>query len=237
MKDGKKIRFSQGNLQFHPKNYEFRFAKQQYERLSKEDNEKCSPTLDGWIDIFGWGTSGFMGCQPTEDDLNAADYGPKSGDLTGANANYDWGVFNPIANGGNKEGLWRTPSAEEWDYLANQRPNADKLKVKCTVCGVEGFMLMPDDFWNNRLRIAIDITTNSCSDNKFDSEQWTQLEELGAVFFSYGWYKCIDSKKWSWSTYFKVYHTSTRGYYGCYGGNLSLSSCYKLPVRLIQDVK
>jgi hypothetical protein len=122
--------------------------------------------LDGWIDIFGWGTSGFMGCQPTENDLNAADYGPKSGDLTGANANYDWGVFNPIANGRNKEGLWRTPSAEEWEYLVKQRPNADKLKVKCTVCGIKGFMLLPDDFWNNRLRIAIDITTDSCSDNK-----------------------------------------------------------------------
>ena len=151
LKDGKKIRFSQGNLQFHPKNYEFRFAKEQYETLGKEANDKCSPTLDGWIDLFGWGTSGYMGCQPTESDLYESNYGPKNGDtLTGDNANYDWGVYNPISNGGDKEGFWRTPSKEEWDYLRKDRPNAEKLKLDCTVCGVKGCMLLPDEFWSNR---------------------------------------------------------------------------------------
>ena len=43
LKDGRKICFSQGSLQFHCKNYEFKFAEEQYETLGKEANEKCSP--------------------------------------------------------------------------------------------------------------------------------------------------------------------------------------------------
>ena len=242
LKDGKKIRFSQGNLQFHPKNYEFRFAKEQYETLGKEANKKCSPTLDGWIDIFGWGTSGYMGCQPTEDSLNESDYGPNnSNTLTAGNVNYDWGMYNPISNGGNKEGLWRTFSREEWRYLVRERPNAEKLKFKCTVCKEYGFILLPDDFWNNRLRIAIDITAREYSDNVFDLEQWKQLEALGAVFFPWCEYKSFSSdstrKEWGYSNYEAYYWTSEKKYKAHRNGCESTSLCYKLPVRLIQDVK
>lgn len=236
LKDGKKIRFSEGNLQFHPKNYEFRFAAEQYETLGKEANEKCSPTLDGWIDSFGWGTSGYMGCQPTENDLNESSYGPKNGDtLTGDNANYDWGVFNPITNGGNKEGLWRTPSAAEWDYLVKNRPNAEKLKLICTVCGQKGFMLLPDDFWNNRLRIVIDITASDYSVNSFLEEQWEQLEAFGAVFFPSCYHKYLWGTRWEWS-YCHVYWTSNKK---CGNSSESRTTAIynKYPVRLIQDVK
>ena len=66
----------------------------------------------------------------------------------------------------------------------NKRPNADKLKVKCTVCGVEGYFILPDDFWNNRLRLPLDITA-SYSVNKYTAEQWSQLEALGVVFMPY----------------------------------------------------
>ena len=239
LKDGKKIRFSQGNLQFHPKNYEFRFAKEQYETLGKEANEKCSPTLDGWIDSFGWGTSGYMGCQPTENDLKESSYGPKNGEtLTGDNANYDWGVYNPITNGGNKEGLWRTPSAAEWDYLVKERPNAEKLKVRCTVCGNKGFILMPDDFWSNRLRIVVDTTANGYSNNVFDSEQWKQLEELGAVFFSKGYCKYFSSNSnyWTEESRSSIWTTKKRTE-GYFHSSYTYDKCYKFPVRLIQDVK
>ena len=236
MKDGKKIRFSQGNLQFHPKNYEFRFAENQYETLGKEANEKCSPTLDGWIDIFGWGTSGYMGCQPTENDAKKSSYGPQNGDtLTSENANYDWGVYNPITNGGNKEGLWRTISPAEWNYLSQDRPNADRLKLLCMVCGEAGFALLPDDFWSNRLRFPVDITADKYAQNQFNSEQWEQLEELGVVFFPYSHYKFNGStyaapRFWSW----------TRQTYCEVDGIRKIIDSYdicKMPVRLIQDVE
>ena len=176
---GAKICFSRGLLQFNPAKYEFRFAENQYDIIGK-DNEKIAPNYNGWIDLFGWGTSGFMGCQPTETSDKWSDYGPADGDIAGTN--YDWGVYNPITNGGNKEGLWRTPTSDEWNYLMKDRPNALKLKVRATVCGMKGYMIMPDDFWNNRLRMPLDITVNNYYVNQYNAEQWSQFEALGVVF-------------------------------------------------------
>ena len=245
LKDGKKIRFAQGNLQFNPKKYEFRFAKEQYETLGKEANEKCAPNYDGWIDIFGWGTSGYMGCQPTEDDLNENDYGPASGDLTGENANYDWGVYNPITNGGNKEGLWRTPTPEEMKYILQERPNAAKLMLRCMVCGVEGAIIMPDDFWSIRLRFPIEISSTAPKDNQFGKDQWDFLESVGVLFIPKSEYKefslASSSKSWNWHTLSVFWTATKRNYVGVtYDGHLKVFTgfyCPKLPVRLVKDVE
>ena len=234
----KKVRFSQGRLQFNPAKYEFRFAKNQYDVIG-EDNKKVAPNYDGWIDHFGWGTSGYMGCQPTEISKNASEYGPKEGGLTGANANYDWGVYNPITNGDNKEGLWRTPTADEWKYLMNERPNADKLKVKCTVCDVRGYFFLPDDFWNNRLRLPLDITASDCSVNKYTAEQWSQLEALGVVFMPESLFRggedyYIDFIS-IWTS--SVCDSQTAIIGGCNGGSSGRKKYYGYPVRLIKDIK
>ena len=180
LEDGRKICFSQGPLQFNPVRFEFRFAENQYDIIGK-DNEQIAPNYDGWIDLFGWGTSGYMGCQPTETSENVKEYGPSSGGIAGTK--YDWGVYNPIINGGNKEGVWRTLTEEEWEYLVKQRPNSIKLVNPCTVNGRCGFMLLPDNFFDNRIPIPIDSTVNSCYTNTYTTEQWAQLEALGAVFF------------------------------------------------------
>lgn len=231
---GDKICFSRGLLQFNPAKYEFRFAESQYDIIGK-DNEKIAPNYDGWIDLFGWGTSGFMGCQPTEASDNSSDYGPASGDIAGTN--YDWGVYNPITNGGNKEGLWRTPTSMEWDYLMNKRPNAAKLRVWCTVCGVEGYMLMPDDFWNNRLRMPLDITASNCSVNKYTAEQWSQLEALGVVFMpgaGYRYPKFSAGSCWVWLATDGGSGYARTGYFGETSHALTYVGC---GVRLIKDVK
>ena len=182
-----------------------------------------------------------MGCQPTEDDLNESDYGPKNGTtLTGENANYDWGVYNPISNGRNKEGLWRTPSMSELNYLLKERPNAKRLKLRCVVCEKEGFVLLPDDFWDNRLRIAIDITSTGInhSKNKFDAKQWEQLEALGVVFFPRSVTKMEYNKKWAYNSYGKeCCWTSNKARRAGFDGCDRYDGCYKCPVRLIQDVK
>ena len=232
---GGKICFSQGNLQFNPAKYEFRFAEKQYYFIGK-DNEKIAPTYDGWIDLFGWGTSGFMGCQPTEVSDNASDYGPSTGDIAGTN--YDWGVYNPITNGGNKEELWRTPTYEEWGYLIYRRPNASKLKVKCTVCGAEGLMLMPDDFWNNRLRIPLDITAENCSVNTYNAEQWAQLEELGVVFMPVA--GCRDKREYRNSDGYWLGSGSACEFLitiCCFYASASKYKYIGCAVRLVKDVK
>lgn len=235
LKDGRKICFSKGNLQFHCKNYEFKFAEEQYETLGKEANEKCAPDYDGWIDIFGWGTSGYMGCQPTERGTTLDQYGPKTGDLTRDNANFDWGVYNPITNGGNKEGLWRTPSKEELYYLLKERPNADRLRLsKSYVCGKEGAVLLPDNFWSNRLRFPIDITSTS---NSFNEEQWKILESLGVVFFPRHFYKYYV-KSWIFGNWSSIWTSNYQTGMCMNSGDTYVNRDAKiLPVRLIKDLK
>ena len=235
LKDGRKICFSKGNLQFHCKNYEFKLAEEQYETLGKEANEKCAPDYDGWIDIFGWGTSGYMGCQPTERGTTLDQYGPKTCDLTGDNANFDWGVYNPITNGGNKEGLWRTPSKEELLYLLKMRPGADRLRLKsCKVCGKEGTMLLPDNFWNNRLRFPIDITSSS---NSFNDEQWKILESLGVVFLPKCLYKYYV-KSWMFASWQSIWTSNYQTRMDMTSGDAFVSREARIyPVRLIKDLK
>lgn len=236
--ENKKVRFSQGNLQFHCKNYEFRFAEHQWDTVSLDDNKKVGADFDGWIDVFGYGTSGYMGCQPYESSTNASQY-PK-GSIAGTN--YDWGVYNPISNGGNKEGLWRTMTGKEWRYLLRERPNATKLNIKGTVNGKEGMILLPDDFYEKRVRIPIDSTPDNYSTNSYSGDTWKALEEAGAVFRPE---QCIKKDSWevwkevaSWTASIYIdwrpYRASEDD-----GTIYSNNNCnfFKCSVRLVQDVK
>ena len=216
-KKGDKICFSQGSLQFNPAKYEFRFAKNQYEAILK-DNEKIAPGLNGWIDLFGWGTSGYMGCQPTEFSEKSSEYGPSSGDVAGTN--YDWGLYNPITNGGNKEGVWRTPTSSEWAYLQTD-------------------MRMPDNVWTKSICVPGDVTTDNCATNTYSAEQWAQLEVLGVVFIPHtgrragkkyedtGWYNWLASD-----------HSSADcAAAGDFGRVCSYYKYRGFQVRLIKDIK
>ena len=53
----RQISFSQSNLQYQARTGKWRFAEHQYDRSS--DNWKISSSNTGWIDLFGWGTSGW----------------------------------------------------------------------------------------------------------------------------------------------------------------------------------
>lgn len=240
--ENKKVRFSQGNLQFNAKKYEFRFAEHQWDTISEEDNKKVSPTYDGWIDIFGYGTSGYMGCQPYESSGDKNQY-PR---VTIAGTNYDWGVYNPISNGGNKEGLWRTMTKGEWYYLFNKRPNAAKLNLKGTVNGVGGMILLPDDFYEKRIRIPIDSTPDNYTANTFSGDTWKTLEDAGAVFrpLHIVGYRYTDEKSWKFYLSLRSWTSTSRdpSGYGAFYADCSDYSCYisqdcKYSVRLVQDVK
>lgn len=121
----------------------WRFAEKQTDYDIKGDSI-VSATYDGWIDNFAWGTSGWSGSgatyyQPYDGRINSDvldnpegfyerhpslnvfeenQFGPQGEcDLTGEYAYADWGVYNPISNGGNKPGMWRTLKAEEYNYF------------------------------------------------------------------------------------------------------------------------
>lgn len=160
-----KVRFSRGNLQYQASTATWQFAENQYDVIG-EGNVNISATYDGWIDLFGWGT----GDNPTKASTSKCDY---SGFV-------DWGI-NAISNGGNTADMWRTLSANEWTYITGQRTNYESLCGRATVNGIQGFILLPDDW------VSPGIPFQGSKDNGYELNQftladWQKMEAAGAVF-------------------------------------------------------
>ena len=122
----KKVYFAKGNLQYRASTNIWRFAENQWDTIGSA-NVNRSATYDGWIDLFCYGASGYNSAVPYGfyDNSIYGDYCQE--DISGTN--YDWGSFNPISNAGNKSGLWRTMTYEEWNYLLVYYPNDYKMIV------------------------------------------------------------------------------------------------------------
>ena len=187
---GVQVRFSQGNLQFNVSQGThqtadgsqpgtFRFAEHQYDTIGATNKNITVENYTGWISLFGWGTSGYNGCSPMT-YLPSATYadGTKT-DIAGTN--YDWGVYNAISNGGNKPGLWRTLTREEWVYLSTNRANAEQLYSKAVVAGLPGLIVLPDG-WTLPSGLSFTPKSKKYTDNTYTADQWQTLENAGAIF-------------------------------------------------------
>lgn len=175
----------------------------QYENGVKCDNTLLSSTYNGWIDLFCWGTSGYYDVsdpyvihyQPWEavqytvnTQYNLVGYGPSinmpSPNLTGLSANYDWGVFNAIKNGGNVANQWRTLSKDEWEYIIDNRNTVSGVRyAKCMVDGYESLILLPDS-WNSLLYDLhnVNLFSASFNSNIITLATWEDVfENEGAV--------------------------------------------------------
>ena len=202
--NGDQVYFSQGNLQYQASTDTWRFAENQYDIIGNA-NSNISPTYDGWIDLFGWGTSGYDDKYPWMTSEIETDYGDNQNNI--AYTEYDWGQHNPISNGGNQAGLWRTLSSAEMGYVVYQRNNADNLYAMGLVNGWHGLIILPDDCV---LPESIDFTpaykdfTNTV--NSFSLEQWNQMEAIGAVFLPVAGVRQgiqvsqVDESGYYWST-------------------------------------
>ena len=229
--EGKQVMFAPGNLQFNAaqgthqcadgttQKGTWRFAEHQWDYVgdanngnvyhngTKCDNANISETYDGWIDLFGWGTSGWnntandpyaVNYQPWSTSTstvntayNYSGYGPSTnqgdGNLTGNNAYYDWGVYNQI--GSDAPGTWRTLTYDEWNYVYSGRANANNLIGQATVNGVTGFILLPDD-WEAPSGITFTAGTSlNFTTNTYTTAQWALMEQRGAVFLPSGGYR------------------------------------------------
>lgn len=160
----KRVWFSAGNLQWkptanmsNPGTGTWRIAPNQwdfvgydpvttnYGTIAGSDNNRITDgTYTGWIDLFGWGTSGYD--NPNDDyDIyhqpydyikesnrvnanNYYGYGPTGTSSTSflslegdPYSNYDWGVYNTITYNGDAVSTatvkWRTLTSEEWGWL------------------------------------------------------------------------------------------------------------------------
>lgn len=182
---GRKIVFSQGNLQYQPSSSTWRFARNQYETVGSS-NYKAAADYTGWIDMFGWGTSSkstgaycFMPYEISPYDDDYIPGGIQEADIVGEQYNADWGC-NTISNGGNSPNSWRTLTHDEFIYLYSERPNAAHLYARATVCGVHGLVLLPDN-WDEVSLLQIERASQTWGGNIFTDVEWREYERLGAV--------------------------------------------------------
>ncbi len=184
--------FSQGNLQYQASTNTWRFATNQFDYIGYL-NGYISSTYSGWIDLFGWGTSGYnhgaVCYQPwsvSETNSDYYAYGSSTYNLYNQTGKADWG-YNAINNGGNQTNQWRTLTKDEWEYVFNTRSTASGIRfAMATVNEVYGVILLPDN-WNasyyslNNTNIGNDYTFYN--NNIITAEDWVNsLEANGAVF-------------------------------------------------------
>ena len=148
----KQVFFSSGNLQYHCKNKKWLFASLQYD-CKGYDNENISDGYDGYIDLFGWGT----GNNPTLVSENADNYATF----------IDWGSK---IDGGN---VWRTLSSDEWTYIIRIRADASAKCFMAEVAGVEGLVLLPDDW---------EFPKSLSFNHQYLADDLQKMESAGAVF-------------------------------------------------------
>ena len=176
----KKVQFSKGNLQYQASTKTWRFAANQWDIIGSE-NSKISENYDGWIDLFGWGTSGYNGKNPWMTSTTSTEYGNGEKDIAGTN--YDWGVYNTISNGGGKS--WRTLTKDEWVYVFNTRSTSSGIRyAQAIVNGVNGVILLPDNWSSSNYSLSnINKTDASFSSNRISQNDWqNKFEANGAVF-------------------------------------------------------
>lgn len=244
---GSKVRFSQGNLVYS--NHTWYFHTNQYDRCFNysADNTNISSSISetGTLDLFGWGTSGYHN---SSDDQNV-NYNPWSSDhrnihgennpygygpsynmtdvnLTGSSANYDWGVYNAISNGGNAAGLWRTLTKDEWQYLAktrsafpvNNHPQAryTVAKINTDATQVMGIILFPDNYvggtpdgvvWGEINLNVVALNATTCT-----TAGWNALQEAGCVFLPKTGYRSSGYLRYSTDSQINIRYWTASAY-------------------------
>ena len=234
--NSKQVYFSQGNLQYigsSSKPY-WKFAENQWDYLGTSTGQNSS-YQDVDRDLFGWGTSGWNNgnvyFQPYDYEYFGSGwniglgYGPTDGsyycyNLTGIYADADWGVYNPISNGGNQPNQWRTLTNEEWLYVFYFRSTVSGIRyAKAQVNNVNGVILLPDDWDVTYFTLYnTDLEYASFNSNIINNTQWNVMEQHGAVFLPAAGYRdgtsvndvCSHGCYWSTS-----YYTSSHSFGLC----------------------
>ena len=177
----KKVKFSQGNLQYQASTNTWRFAEHQYDfvgdggstcgNVGDNNNLSIGENYSGWIDLFGWGTSGSSKnrksseCYAPWSIKTTTSYyyinGEKKGELN-VSAETDWG-FNTIKVFDGKSYIegrpsngWRTPTKSDWEYImglsSDGRGGLRYMQCFVTINNknIYGILVFPDDWTVNK---------------------------------------------------------------------------------------
>lgn len=211
----KKVHFSKGNLQATKNSgsgYSWGFANEQYQFVgAKAGNTTIDNQATGSIvDLFCFSSEkNYFGISTSESNS------VYSGNLK------DWGKAI------DSEGTWFTLSLDEWKYLfGNNTARKDKYG-SATVCGVKGLLFVPDVFndpmTNKGSEAFVPRSGNAAwNANVYSGNDWTSMEDAGAVFLPTAGYRFYDS----WDT-----HATMVGNVGsiCFYWSSSIESTSWLP--------
>lgn len=210
---GTKAYFASGNLQWSPQSGGiWRIAKHQYDMIGNGEIGNVSgsgnqhindPEYTGWIDQFGYGTSGWSGgdataYQPNSISVSSNDYIKHN--LTGAYAEADWGVhnviYNPNRGGNDAAGTWRTPTIQEYQNVigkdaTNPRPTESKRFAKANIEDVFGMIIIPDNWVSATYSLSsINDSKANYTSNVISYADWDKyLEPSGCVFLPAAGYR------------------------------------------------
>mgnify|MGYP004608888635 FL=1 len=251
--DGKQITFSGGNLQYTRSTQTWAFAEHQYDMLGTDNVDGGSKSYDATygydktgsaladkIDLFGWSGSTGSAKWGISTSTDNSDY---SGDFV------DWGTN--IGDGS----TWYTLTADEWDYLLDERSDADQLVVVARIqlgekIYANGLVLLPDD-WTCPAGVTFNsgfsntYSVQAYADHRtFTLSDWQQLEAAGAVFLPASGFRegsfvvYVQSSGYYWSA---APDGSDKAYYMYFISDSYASYNYSrnrysgLAVRLVKD--
>lgn len=258
----KQVYFSQGNLQYQASTNTWRFAEHPWDwvgayytyieqylaegTVSGSNNDDCSATYSGWIDLFGWGTSGrnhgaicYQPWSTSTDDDDYYAYGSANNNLSDFTGEADWG-YNAISNGGNQEGLWRTLSSSEWDYVLFYRVTPSGIRFAgAKVNNQRGIVVLPDD-WSSSYYTLNNANNGDDTANTISESIWmNSFQSHGAIFLPNNmgernpYNPPVHGSYWSSSDYdgSKAGALCAAGYSPVY----RVSKCMRYGVRLVHD--
>ena len=207
--DGDQIAFAKGNLQATTtdlgENWTWGFAANQWEVIGNAAANNAvsgnkTVSTNGTVDLFGWSTPmTYYGIHnSTNADYYSDDFREWGENITGA--------------------TWKTPSPDDWSYIIYDRADAADKQGPATVNGVNGYIFLPDE-WVLPSGLSFTAKPNSWTANVYDGDDWTAMENAGAVFLpksswrkgntvtalAYGYYWSSDYNNYSNATayYFK----------------------------------
>ena len=177
--NNKYVQFSTGNLQYEVGTNTWSFASKQYEVIGGAAYDGTNntnygmnePGYTGKLDLFGWSSDGKFGVNPSNTDDH---YGYAGSDFV------DWGELV------NETG-WYTLTKEEMNHILARTKDGKKLWALATVCGMNGLILLPDN-WNTSITLDYGyVPANfNYTKNQIDADTWQTLETAGAVFLPEG---------------------------------------------------
>ncbi len=251
--EGKQITFSGGNLQYTQSTQTWAFAEHQYDMLGTDNvdgggkvydatygYDKTGSALADKIDLFGWSGSTGSAKWGIGTSTDNSDY---SGDFV------DWGTNMDDGS------TWYTLTADEWDYLLDERSDANQLVGVARIqlgekIYANGLVLLPDD-WTCPAGVTFKSgfsnthSVQAYADYQtFTLADWQQLEAAGAVFLPASGFRegsfvgYVQSSGYYWSA---TPDGSDKAYYmyfisdSYFSYNYSRNRNYGLAVRLVKN--